>query len=62
MSGYKSGNTVAAKGGKLFEHYCDAEGCKAWGSFGYKTAAYGQLWFCREHKQEGEDALAGRRR
>ncbi|MBJ6134974.1 hypothetical protein JAU75_19205 [Ochrobactrum sp. Q0168] len=61
MSGYKSENTVASKGGKLFEHYCDAKGCKAWGSFGYKTAAYGQLWFCREHKQEGEDALAGRK-
>lgn len=61
MSGYKNDNTHAAKAGKLFEHFCDADDCKAWGTFGYKTA-YGQLWFCRVHKQEGEDALAGRRR
>ncbi len=49
------------KSGKLFTHYCDAKGCEAWGTFGYKTA-YGQLWFCRDHKQEGEDALAGRKK
>ena len=61
MSVYKSENTVAVKGRRLFEHYCDSKGGKAWGSFGYQTA-YGQLWFCREHKQEGEDALAGRRK
>lgn len=59
MSGYKSEKAVKAKGGKLFEHYCDAKGCKVWGSFGYKTAT-AQFWFCRAHKQEGEDALAGR--
>ncbi|MBA8862720.1 hypothetical protein FHW19_004471 [Ochrobactrum anthropi] len=60
MSGYKSEKAIAPRGGKLWEHSCDAKGCNAWGSFGYKTA-HGQLWFCREHKQEGEDALAGRR-
>ncbi|MCV9908316.1 hypothetical protein OIV19_11905 [Brucella sp. HL-2] len=60
MSSYGGDNGRVSKPGKLFEHWCDAEGCKAWGSFGYKTK-YGQLWFCRVHKQEGEDALAGRR-
>lgn len=61
MTGYKTDRTPSAKGNKLFEHFCDAQGCKAWGSFGYKTAT-AQLWFCRDHKQEGEEALAGRRR
>ncbi|WP_171058841.1 hypothetical protein [Brucella haematophila] len=36
MSGYKSEKAVATEGGKLFEHYCDAKGCKAWGTFGYR--------------------------
>lgn len=60
MSGYGSDNGRVSKPGQRFEHWCDAEGCKAWRSFGYKTK-YGQLWFCFAHKQEGEDALAGRR-
>lgn len=59
ISGYKSEKDVKAKGGKLFEHYCDAKGCKAWGTFGYITRLDG-LYFCREHQQEGEDALIGR--
>ncbi|GAA5542403.1 hypothetical protein [Brucella sp. NBRC 113783] len=58
MSGYKSEKAVATKGGKLFEHYCDAKGCKAWGTYGYITR-HGDLYFCREHKQEGEEALTG---
>jgi hypothetical protein len=61
MTGYKTDRTPSAKGNKLFEHFCDAKGCKAWGSFGYKTATV-QRWFCCEHKQEGEEALAGRRK
>jgi len=60
MSGYKSDSGVTATGGKRLEHWCDADGCKTWGSYGYKTK-YGQLWFCYEHRQQGEDALAGRR-
>ena len=61
MTGYKNDNAHVAKAGSLFVHLCDATGCKEWGSFGYKTT-YGQLWFCRAHKQEGEDALTGRRK
>ncbi|WP_448786411.1 hypothetical protein [Brucella intermedia] len=61
MSGYKNDNAHVAKVGKLFEHWCDAQGCKEWGTFGYKLPN-GQLWLCRAHKQEGEDALTGRRK
>jgi hypothetical protein len=61
MTGYKSDKAPVSKPGKLFEHWCDAKDCKEWGTFGYKTA-YGQLWFCMAHRQEGEDALAGRRK
>jgi len=57
MTGYKSDKAPATQPGKKFEHWCDSRGCKAWGAFGYKTA-YGQLWFCRAHKQEGEDAMS----
>jgi hypothetical protein len=60
MSGYGTDNGRVSKPGGKWEHWCDADGCKAWGTYGYKTK-YGQLWFCYEHKQEGEDALAGRR-
>lgn len=60
MSGYDADTAKVSKPGKLFEHWCDSKDCKAWGTFGYKTR-YGQLWFCRAHKQEGEDALTGRR-
>ena len=61
MSGYKNDNAHVAKTGSLFVHLCDSKGCEEWGSFGYKTT-YGELWFCRAHKQEGEDALTGRRK
>ncbi len=61
MSGYKNDNAHVAKVGSLFVHLCDSKGCTELGSFGYKTTQ-GQLWFCRAHKQEGEDALAGRRK
>lgn len=60
MSGYKNDNAHVAKAGSLFIHLCDSKGCTEWGSFGYKTSN-GQLWFCRAHKQEGEDALIGKR-
>lgn len=52
MSGYKNDNARAAKAGSLFIHLCDSNGCKT---------SNGQLWFCRAHKQEGEEALAGKK-
>lgn len=61
MSGYKDGSAANAKAGsRKFEHYCDSYDCQKWGTYGYKTARE-QFWFCLEHKQEGEDLLAGRR-
>ena len=35
------------------EHWCMHNGCKKWGSFGI-SGRYGQLWFCGEHKSEGD--------
>ncbi|MEJ5019331.1 hypothetical protein WH297_06200 [Ochrobactrum vermis] len=61
MAGYKNDNAHVAKAGSLFVHLCDSKDCKEWGTFGYKTT-HGQLWFCRAHKLEGEDALTGRRK
>lgn len=61
MNRYKNDNAHVAKAGSLFVHLCDSKDCSDWGSFGYKTT-YGQLWFCRAQKQQGEDALTGRRK
>ncbi len=61
MTGCKTDSTASAKSNKLFQHYCEPKDCKAWGSISYKTATV-QLWFYREHNQEGEDALVGRRK
>lgn len=61
MTAYKNDNAHVAKAGNLFVHFCDAPDCNQWGSFGYKTT-YGQMWFRRAHKQQGEDALAGRKK
>lgn len=57
MSGYKSDHAGTKRPG-IIEHWCMAEGCKEWGTYGFKTR-YGQLWFCYEHRQEGNDAMAG---
>jgi hypothetical protein len=53
MSGYGDAKTRSTKAGRYFEHNCMADGCKTWGSFGYNSR-YGQLWFCKEHKEQGE--------
>ena len=55
MAAYKNENAHVAKAGSLFVHLCDSKDCKEWGTFGYKLSN-GQLWLCRAHKQEGEDA------
>lgn len=61
MTTYKNDNAHVAKAGSLFVHFCQAADCNEWGSFGYKTT-YGQMRFCRTHKQQGEDAMAGRKK
>ncbi|WP_421090037.1 hypothetical protein [Pseudochrobactrum sp. MP213Fo] len=42
-----------AKPEALYIHWCMHNGCKQWGSFGFK-GRYGALWFCGEHKSEGD--------
>jgi hypothetical protein len=41
----------------IFEHYCEHEGCKEWGSFGYERASRRTDWFCFEHRDDGEAVL-----
>jgi hypothetical protein len=43
----------------IFEHWCEHESCKAWGSFGYSRTKLETHWFCYEHREEGE-RLIGR--
>lgn len=60
MSTYGADKGRPSKPYGKFEHCCDDTNCKAWGTYGFKTK-YGQLWFCREHKKQGEAAMAGQR-
>lgn len=39
-----------------WEHWCMHNGCKKWGAFGF-TGHYGTEWFCRDHRDEGEEVL-----
>lgn len=57
---YGSERERLSKPGHIFEHWCDAKDCNAWGTYGYKTK-YGQLYYCYAHKDEGELELARRR-
>jgi hypothetical protein len=31
------------------EHWCEHDGCKRWGSFGFDTRD-GTVWYCGEHR------------
>jgi hypothetical protein len=46
----------------VWEHWCQHEDCKKWGSFGFSTR-HGPVWFCGEHREAGEamPAMPGRR-
>ena len=44
-------------GGDPREHYCDAPGCTAWGSYGFKWGAT-RKWACAAHRERGADWLA----
>ena len=37
MAAYKNENAHVAKAGSLFVHLCDSNGCKEWGTFGYRA-------------------------
>lgn len=39
-----------------FVHYCMHEGCEEWGTYGFE-ARYGTVWYCLEHRAEGEAQL-----
>lgn len=39
----------------IFEHYCEREGCTAWGGLGYARSKNSSVhWFCYEHRDDGE--------
>lgn len=41
-----------------FVHYCEHEGCKTWGGFGFSRGkSVPARWYCGEHKAEGERHL-----
>lgn len=39
------------------EHFCDAEGCDAWGSYGFKWGGRWK-WACLAHRERGQRWLA----
>jgi len=42
----------------LFEHYCERDGCTAWGSYGYHARRMEPVhYFCHAHRDEGERIL-----
>lgn len=38
----------------IWEHYCEHDGCKEWGSYGYQIGKQVAHWFCKEHRDDGE--------
>lgn len=38
----------------LFEHYCEHEGCEAWGTYGYQIGRQQAHYYCLEHRGAGE--------
>jgi hypothetical protein len=32
------------------DHYCDADGCKKWGCYGFEESRAITLWYCPEHQ------------
>ena len=49
--------TRRAPGG-LYVHYCEHEGCKAWGGWGYARSKRSPThWFCYGHRDDGEAML-----
>ena len=41
----------------IYEHYCQDEGCREWGGFGYERASRRVDWFCFAHRYDGEAVL-----
>lgn len=34
----------------IVEHYCDHDGCKKWGCYGFEESRAITLWYCAEHQ------------
>jgi hypothetical protein len=61
MAGYKSDSAQVTTGESPFVHCHDLKSCEDWGSFSYGPTS-SQLRYGLNHKQQGEDALAGQPR
>jgi len=49
------GGAITGTPSGLFEHYCEHEGCTAWGSYGFQARkAERARYFCYEHRDDGE--------
>jgi hypothetical protein len=43
--------------GGLHVHYCEHEGCREWGGWGYSRTRLETHWFCYMHRGDGETML-----
>lgn len=34
----------------ILEHYCDHDGCKKWGCYGFEESRTITLWYCPDHQ------------
>jgi hypothetical protein len=41
--------------GDLYVHYCEHDGCREWGGWGYSRSKLSPThWFCYAHREDGE--------
>nr|WP_246259336.1 hypothetical protein [Chelativorans oligotrophicus] len=42
----------------IVEHWCEREGCSKWGGHGFSRGKnQPNVWFCAEHREDGERYL-----
>ena len=41
----------------VINHYCEHDGCRKWGGFGFAKPKRPSHWFCFEHRPDGERYL-----
>jgi hypothetical protein len=44
------GRTARSGGHQIVEHYCEFDGCKEWGCYGFEESRTVTRWFCSEHQ------------
>jgi hypothetical protein len=49
-----AGDRVAAG---MVEHWCEHPGCASWGGWGFARGRGKPVWFCYEHREDGERFL-----